>query len=52
LSIELLRYAISLRRSMRALDKATASLVKRAYEKKGYPVRTQGLFTVGRRERG
>jgi len=52
LSIELLRYAISLRRSMRALDKAAASLVKRAYEKKSYPVRTQGLFTVGRRERG
>jgi hypothetical protein len=52
LRIELLRYAISLRRNMRALDKAAASLVKRAYEKKSYPLRTQGLFTVGRRERG
>lgn len=52
LSIELLRYAISLRRNMRAFDKAVASLVKRAYEKQSYPVRTRGLFAVGRRERG
>jgi hypothetical protein len=52
LNIELLRYAISLRRRMRAFDKAVASLVKRAYEKQSYPARTQGLLSVGRRERG
>jgi hypothetical protein len=52
MSVELLRYAISLRRNMRAFDKAVASLLTRAHEKNCYPVRTQGLLTVGRRERG
>jgi hypothetical protein len=52
LSVELLRYAISVRRNMRALDRAVASLVKRAYERRSYPARTQGLLSVGRRERG
>jgi hypothetical protein len=51
LSIELLRYAISLQRNMRALDRAVASLLKRGYRDRSYPVRTQGLLTVGRRER-
>jgi hypothetical protein len=51
LSIDLLRYAISLRRNMLALDKSVASLVQRAHEGHRYPVRTHGLFNVGRRER-
>lgn len=51
LSVELLRYAISLRRNMRALDRAVALVVKRSFKAGTYPVRTQGLFNVGRRER-
>jgi hypothetical protein len=51
LSIELLRYAISLRRNMRALDRAVALLVNRGYQAGIYPVRIQGLLSVGRRER-
>jgi len=51
LSIELLRYAISLHRNMRALDKAVASLLRRGYRDRTYPVRTQSPLTVGRRER-
>jgi hypothetical protein len=52
LNIELLRYAISLHRNMRALDKAVAALLKRGYRERSYPTRTRGLLTVGRRERG
>jgi len=51
LSVELLRYTISVRRNMGALDRAAASLVKRAYTNKQIPARTPGLLFVGRRER-
>jgi hypothetical protein len=51
LSIELLRYAISLHRNMRSLDKAVAALLERGYREQSYPARTRGLLTVGRRER-
>jgi hypothetical protein len=51
LSVELLRYAISIRRKMRAFDKSVASILESAYKNRSYPVRTHGLFSVGRRER-
>ena len=50
--IELLRYAISVRRNMRLLDKRVASHVERAYESRSFPARMHGLLSVGRRERG
>jgi hypothetical protein len=50
-SVELLRYAISLQRNMRALDRAVALVVKRDYQAGLFPARKHGLFNVGRRER-
>jgi hypothetical protein len=52
LSVELLRYAISVHGRMREFDKSVASLLERAYERRSYPARIVGLFSVGRRERG
>ena len=50
LSVDVLRYALSLRRRMLALDKSVGSLLKDAHVGHRYPVRAHGLFTVGRRE--
>jgi hypothetical protein len=51
LRAELLRYALSVRRRMRRLDKDIAAQIDTAYQSGLYPVRKHGLFSVGRRER-
>lgn len=51
LGVELLRYALSVRRSMRRLDRDIAAQIDKAYKSGLYPVRKHGLFSVGRRER-
>lgn len=51
LRVELLRYALSVRRKMRRLDRDIATHIQAAYKSGLYPVRKHGLFSVGRRER-
>jgi hypothetical protein len=51
LSVELLRYAFSVRRNMSKLDRDVGAYIERAYKQGCYPQRTRGLFSVGRRER-
>jgi hypothetical protein len=51
LRIELLRYALSVRRKMQRLDKDIAASIEMAHKSGLYPVRKRGLFSVGRRER-
>lgn len=51
LRVELLRYALSVRRKMRRLDKDIAAHIEAVYKSGLYPARTRGLFAVGRRER-
>ena len=51
LRVELLRYALSVRRKMRSLDKSITAHIGSAYRSGLYPVRVRGLFSVGRRER-
>ena len=51
LRVELLRYAMSVRRKMRRLDKDIAAHIEAVYKSGLYPARTRGLFAVGRRER-
>ena len=47
--VELLRYAITVYRHMRALDRTVASQIKRDYDAGQYPKRTSRLFFVGAR---
>jgi hypothetical protein len=49
--VELLRYALSVRRKMRRLDRDIAAHLEKAYKSGLYPARKNGLFSVGRRER-
>jgi hypothetical protein len=51
LKVELLRYALSIRRQMMRLDKDVAAHLETAYKSGLYPTRKWGLFSVGRRER-
>jgi hypothetical protein len=51
LRVELLRYALSVRRKMKRLDKDVAAYLETAYKSGLYPARSRGLFSVGRRER-
>jgi hypothetical protein len=51
LRVELLRYALSVRRKMRGFDRDIAGQIDKAYKSGLYPVRKHGLFSVGRRER-
>lgn len=51
LRVELLRYALRVRRKMRRLDRDIAAQIDSAYKTGLYPVRKHGLFSVGRRER-
>jgi hypothetical protein len=51
LRLELLRYALSIRRKMKRLDKDIAARIESAYKSGVYPSRVRGLFSVGRRER-
>jgi hypothetical protein len=51
LRVELLRYALSVRRNMHKLDRDVGAHIERAYKQGCYPQRTRGLFSVGRRER-
>jgi len=51
LRVELLRYALSVRRKMQRLDKDIAAHIEQAYKGGLYPARKRGLFSVGRRER-
>ena len=49
--VELLRYAFSVRRNMHKLDASTAAHIDAEYKSGNFPLRKQGLFSVGRRER-
>jgi hypothetical protein len=51
LRVELLRYALLVRRKMKRLDKNIAARIAASYRSGLYPVRLHGLFSVGRRER-
>jgi hypothetical protein len=51
LRVELLRYALSVRRKMKTLDKNIAAHIGSIYRSGLYPARVRGLFSVGRRER-
>ena len=49
--VELLRYAFSVRRNMHKLDASIATQIESEYKSGNFPLRKQGLFSVGRRER-
>ena len=51
LRVELLRFALFVRRKMQRLDKDIAAHIWTAYKSGLYPARNRGLFSVGRRER-
>jgi hypothetical protein len=46
-----LRYAFSVRRNMHKLDASIAAHIDAEYKSGNFPLRKQGLFSVGRRER-
>lgn len=48
--VELMRYAISVHRHMRAFDRAVARVLWRLYRDGKFPVRRENLFFVGRRQ--
>lgn len=49
--VELLRYALSVRRNMRQLDAAITAHIEVAYARGTYPALRRGLFSVGKRDR-
>lgn len=50
--VELLRYALSVRRNMHKLDAAITTHIESEYARGAYPALRRGLFSVGKRERG
>jgi len=49
---ELLRYSIQLYRNIKKLDREISEGLSKLYSQGLYPVRTRGLFGIGRRQRG